>query len=163
MATVYARRSYLIIKEGGGRLHGFSPVTMKFVSLLSAVLVFALSTANAAKEPAILEFVEAPPQEYRIHADLLMRRTSHVIVLRTEDPNWPAINPGRSFGVVDYEQFPSGECRAIISDSTVDRRDKTLRIDLFGAGGGRFNYEGRSVIDQDIDNLQVDGFVRTIA
>ncbi|KAF7724835.1 hypothetical protein EC973_000720 [Apophysomyces ossiformis] len=137
---------------------------MKFTSLLSAVLIFALSAANAEKEPAILQFMPAPrifPPEYRIRADLLISRTSHEIILRTKEPNWVASYPERTRGVVDYSQRPQGRYDAVINDNDAKGGDKTFRIDLTRPGA-EFHYEGTSVTDESIDNLPADGYVRTI-
>ncbi|CDS12918.1 hypothetical protein LRAMOSA05102 [Lichtheimia ramosa] len=137
---------------------------MKFTSLLSAVLVFAISTANAEREPAILQFFPAPrifPPEYRIHANLLKSQTSHEIILRTKEPNWIASYPERTRGVVDYTQLPQGRYNAIINDNNAKGGDKTFRIDLVRPGG-EFHYEGSSVADEDIEDLPADGYVRDL-
>ncbi|KAG1212653.1 hypothetical protein G6F69_003507 [Rhizopus microsporus] len=137
---------------------------MKFTSLLSAVLVFTLSAANAEKEPAILQFFPAPrvfPPEYRIHANLLLSRTSHEIILRTKEPNWLAGYPERTRGVVDYERLPQGRYTAVINDNDANGKGKTLRIDLIRPGE-EFHYEGTSVTDESIDDLPADGYVHPI-
>ncbi|CEG66272.1 hypothetical protein RMATCC62417_02882 [Rhizopus microsporus] len=137
---------------------------MKFTSLLSAVLVFTLSAANAEKEPAVLQFLPAPrvfPPEYRIRADLLLSRTTHEIILRTKEPNWIATYPERTRGVVDYNGLPQGRYNAIINDNDVKSGDKTFRIDLTRPGA-EFHYEGTSVTDESIDDLPADGYVRPI-
>ncbi|KAJ8659926.1 hypothetical protein O0I10_004519 [Lichtheimia ornata] len=137
---------------------------MKFISLLSIVLVFALSAAYAEKEPAILQFFPAPrvfPPEYRIHANFLLSRTSHEIILRTKEPNWLASYPQKTRGVVEYDELPKGQYRAIINDNDAKTGDKTFRIDLVRPGA-EFHYEGTSVADEDIEDLPADGYVHEL-
>ncbi|KAF7728457.1 hypothetical protein EC973_006137 [Apophysomyces ossiformis] len=137
---------------------------MKFASLLSAVLVFALSAANAEKEPAKLRFLPAPrvfPPEYRLRADLAFSRTSHEIILRTKEPNWIASYPDLTRGEVNYNQLPLGRYDAIINDNDAQGNGKTFRIDLVRPGG-EFHYVGTSVTDESINDLPADGYVRTI-
>ncbi|CDS07121.1 hypothetical protein LRAMOSA09644 [Lichtheimia ramosa] len=138
---------------------------MKFTSLLSVVLVFAISAANAEKEPAILQFYPAPrifPPEYRIHANLLLSRTSHEIILRTKEPNWLASYPEKTHGVVDYDKLPQGQYKAVINDNDNSKSgEKFFRIDLTRPGG-EFHYQGTSVTDEVIEDLPADGSVRAI-
>ncbi|CDH51024.1 predicted protein [Lichtheimia corymbifera JMRC:FSU:9682] len=137
---------------------------MKFISLLSAVLAFALSAAYAKRERATLQFFPAPrrfPPEYRIHANLLESGTSHEIILRTKEPNWLAGYPEETRGVVDYTELPRGQYGAIINDNDAKGGDKTFRIDLARAGA-EFHYEGTSVTDKYVDDLPADGYVRAL-
>ncbi|KAJ8659924.1 hypothetical protein O0I10_004517 [Lichtheimia ornata] len=137
---------------------------MKFISLLSIVLVSVLSAAYAEKEPAVLQFLPAPrifPPEYRIRADFLNSRTSHEFILRTKEPNWLASYPERSRGVVDYSELPKGRYNAIINDNDAKGGDKVLRIDLTRPGA-EFHYEGTSVTDEPVDDLPADGYAREI-
>ncbi|KAJ8659927.1 hypothetical protein O0I10_004520 [Lichtheimia ornata] len=138
---------------------------MKFISLLSAVLVFVLSAANAEKEVATLEFLPAPrifPPLYRIRADFSKSRTSHEITLITKERNWLASFPERSSGEVEYDQLPSGQYSAIINDNDAKGGDKTFRIDLTRPGA-EFHYEGTSVADEAVEGLQADAHVRAMS
>ncbi|KAJ8659925.1 hypothetical protein O0I10_004518 [Lichtheimia ornata] len=137
---------------------------MKFISLLSIVSVFVLSAINAEKEPAVLQFFPAPrifPPEYRIHANLLVSRTSHEIILRTKEPNWLASYPEKTRGVVEYDKLPQGQYSAIINDNDAKGGDKTFRIELTRPESV-FHYEGTSVTDEAVEGLQADAYVRAI-
>ncbi|CAO3697768.1 hypothetical protein G6F70_008995 [Rhizopus microsporus] len=134
---------------------------MKFTSLLSVVLIFTLSAANAEREQAVLQFLPAPrifPPWYIIHANFLSSRTSCRIQLRTKEPNWVAEPFQTTQGVVDYVMFQNGRYDAVINDNDAKGGEKTFRIDLTGSGG-EFHYEGSSVTDEWIENLQADGDV----
>ena len=135
---------------------------MKFTSLFSAVLVFALSAVNAEKEPAILQFMPAPrifPPMYIIRADLPLSGTSHEIVLYTRESSWIASYPEKSHGEVEYSALPTGEYAALINDNDGNNGDKTFRIDLTRPGG-EFHYAGTSVTERWIENVQADARVR---
>ncbi|KAI7885192.1 hypothetical protein K492DRAFT_191278 [Lichtheimia hyalospora FSU 10163] len=137
---------------------------MKFTSLVSAVLVIALSAVNAEKEPAVLQFLPAPhifPPIYIIRADLRSSRTSHQIALYTKGRNWIASYPEKSRGVVEYNELPTGRFAAIINDNDAKGGDKTFRID-FSRPGAEFHYEGTSVTEEWIEGLSADAQVRAI-
>ncbi|KAI7876020.1 hypothetical protein K492DRAFT_182105 [Lichtheimia hyalospora FSU 10163] len=137
---------------------------MKFTSLFSAVLVFALSAVNAEREPAVLQFMPVPrifPPEYRIRADLLLSRTSHEIILRTKEPNWIASYPEGTRGTVEYTQLPAGKYAAVINDNYDNSGDKTFRIN-FSRPGATFSFEGSSVTDESLNDLKADGFIRAV-
>ncbi|KAI7884566.1 hypothetical protein K492DRAFT_234719 [Lichtheimia hyalospora FSU 10163] len=137
---------------------------MKFTSLLSAVLVFALSAVNAKKEPAVIQFRPAPrtsPPSYVIQIDLLSSHILQEIMLRTKAPNYLADVPERSHGVVDYSELPDGVFDVIINDNDANGVEKTFRIDI-GGPEVKFHYEGTSVTDEQIKELQADGYGGTI-
>ncbi|CDS07101.1 hypothetical protein LRAMOSA09624 [Lichtheimia ramosa] len=136
---------------------------MKFTSLLSVVLVFAISAANAEKELATLQFIpasEPSPPEYRLRVDLHSSDTSHEIILRTEGQTWLTTSPQTSRGVVDNNNngLSKGRFNAVINDNDAKGNGKKLTIDLVGSGG-EFHYEGTSVTEESIDYLSAEGFV----
>lgn len=107
---------------------------MKFASLLSAVLVFALSAVNVEKEEARLLFLPSPhrifPPRYIIRADLFSSGTSYEIVLDTKVPNWVTEYPERSNGVIEYNTLHNGYYNALINDNDYKDGTKTFRLDL---------------------------------
>ncbi|RCH95177.1 hypothetical protein CU097_013649 [Rhizopus azygosporus] len=133
---------------------------MKFTSLL----VFTLSSANAEKEPTVLQFLPVPhifPPMYRIRAELLSSRTSHEIVLRTDSPDLFAYYSQRTRGVVNYEKLPNGQYNVVINDNDAKGGDEPFRIDLIRSGE-EFHYEGTSVTYKWIDDVKGYGNVRAI-
>ncbi|KAF7723752.1 hypothetical protein EC973_001728, partial [Apophysomyces ossiformis] len=119
---------------------------MKFASVLSAVLVFALSAANAETERANILFLPAVrmfPPMYRLRIDLVSSKTTYELTLKTKEPNWVASYPDRSRGVVEYSEVPVGRSNAVINDNDLKGGDKTFMIDLYKYGKV-FHYEGTS-------------------
>ena len=137
---------------------------MKFTSLFSAVLVFALSAVNAESEPAVLQVLstsdDAPP-EYRINATMSSSLTSFEMLLSTKEPNGIPFFTETTSGVAEYNELPIGKFDAIINDNNATGYGKTFRIDL-SRPGVEFHYEGTSVTDESIDNLLADANIQAI-
>lgn len=134
---------------------------MKFTTLISAVLVFAISAAHAAYEPAVLEFLQAAhvfPPEYRIHVNLINRGTSHEIFLNTKQPNSIASYPQKSRGMIEYTDLPKGEYDAVINDNDSKDGVKSFRLELTRPGA-KLYFKGDSLTGEPIHNMQADGYV----
>ncbi|CDH58492.1 predicted protein [Lichtheimia corymbifera JMRC:FSU:9682] len=138
---------------------------MKFTTLIFAVLVLAISAANAVKEQAVLEFLPASPEEfsleYKIRVSLLWSGTSYEIALYTQVPTLIASYPTTSTGMVEFDEPPNGPYNAVINDNATGGSRKTFRLDLTGPGAD-FYFKGESVTNEWIDDLSADAFVSPI-
>ncbi|KAJ8655467.1 hypothetical protein O0I10_008753 [Lichtheimia ornata] len=136
---------------------------MKFTTLLSAILVFAISAANADREQAQLQFLQAPhafPPMYKIRIDLPSSGKSFEIILYSYEPTQFARYAKKSIGEVYYDNPPHHFFNAIINDDYNEDGDKIFRMDLTGSEGEfHFHYEGTSVTDGPVENLQGEGHI----
>lgn len=78
--------------------------------------------------------------------------------MNTRDPNWVAGYPTTTNGVVEFDTLPNGRYYALINDNNSKGGDKTFTLDL-EKSGVKFHYEGTSVTDEYIHDLEADGYV----
>ncbi|KAJ8655466.1 hypothetical protein O0I10_008752 [Lichtheimia ornata] len=141
---------------------------MKFTTLVFAILVFAISAANAVKEQALISFspgsdVFSP--QYKLSVSLLSSDTTYEITLDTDVPDWYPFDPSEtSYGVATYEQegLTTGPCSAIIYDNDDWKDDKkTFRLSLMGPAG-IFHFVGESVTKEQVYGIAVEGELSVI-
>lgn len=133
---------------------------MKFIALLTAILVFAISAANAAKEGVTLKFSRIDgiyPPLYQIRTKVA--DTTYDIMLQTFELNGLPRGTRFSDGTIEYDNnaILEGTYDAVINNNDAKNGDKTLRLDLVGPVA--IHYEGTSITDERIYDLKGEGTV----